>query len=194
FKPSAPLRHRIIMANYKLRTMINKLEAYINKLQERDRALFERVVEAQMNKDVARATMYANEIAEIRKITKQMMVTQIALEQVQLRLETVMTIGDVVTDLVPVIGVVRELKNSIKTLMPEMSFELSEIEESLQEVIHEVGEFMPGGAEVVAASPEAKKILEEAQVIAEQRMKERFPSLPTFVTSAQQVNQNGSSK
>jgi len=90
--------------------------------------------------------------------------------------------------------VVRELKNSIKTLMPEMSFELSEIEESLQEVIHEVGEFMPGGAEVVAASPEARKILEEAQVIAEQRMKERFPSLPTFVTSAQQVNQNGSSK
>ncbi|MCG2887793.1 MAG: Snf7 family protein [Sulfolobales archaeon] len=194
FKPSAPLRHRIIMANYKLRTMINKLEAYINKLQERDRALFERVVEAQMNKDVARATMYANEIAEIRKITKQMMVTQIALEQVQLRLETVMTIGDIVTDLVPVIGVVRELKNSIKTLMPEMSFELSEIEESLQEVIHEVGEFMPGGAEVVVASPEAKKILEEAQVIAEQRMKERFPSLPTFITSAQQVNQNGSSK
>ncbi|MGC9105670.1 MAG: hypothetical protein ACP5HQ_04515 [Thermoprotei archaeon] len=192
FKQPVPLKHRIIMANYKLRSTINRLEVYINRLQERDRVLFERVVEAQMNKDTARATMYANEIAEIRKITKQMLMTQIALEQVQLRLETVLEIGDIMANLVPVVGVIRELRNVIKSVMPEMSFELSEIEETLQEVIYEAGEFVPGGIEPVTSSPEARKILEEAQVIAEQRMKEKFPSLPSFVTTAQQVNQNGS--
>ncbi len=192
FKPQQPLKYRLIMANYKLRTTINRLDVYISKLQERDRTLFERVVEAQMNKDTARATMYANEIAEIRKITKQMLMTQIALEQVQLRLETVMEIGDVVTGLIPVLGVIRELKNVIKGVMPEMSLELSELEEDLQEVVLEAGEFTGAGLEPVASSPEARKILEEAQIIAEQRMKERFPSLPSFVTSVQQANQNGS--
>ena len=193
FKPQQPLKYRLIMANYKLRSTISRLDVYISKLQERDRVLFERVVEAQMNKDTARATMYANEIAEIRKVTKQMLMTQIALEQVQLRLETVMEIGDVVTGLIPVLGVIRELKTAIKGVMPEMSLELTELEEDLNEVVIEAGEFTGAGLEPVASSPEARKILEEAQVIAEQRMKEKFPSLPSFITSVQQqANQNGS--
>ncbi|MEM0174438.1 MAG: cell division protein CdvB1/B2 [Sulfolobaceae archaeon] len=188
FTSQKPLRYRLITAHYKLKTTINRLESYISRLQERDRTLFERVVEAHMNKDTMRAAMYANEIAEIRKITKQLLVTQIALEQVELRLETVTELGDVFTSLIPVIGVIRELKAAIRGVMPELSFELAELEEGLQEVVLEAGEFTGSRIDFSATSPEARKILEEAAVIAEQRMKERFPELPSMVTTKQNLS------
>lgn len=190
FKSKEPLRHKLIMAQYKLRTTLSRLDVYIAKLQERDRTLFERVVEAQMNKEKERASMYANEIAEIRKITKQLITTQIALEQVELRLETVTELGDIFGNLIPVVGVIKEIRQAMKGIMPELSLELSEIEEGLQEVIIEAGDFTGSGIEFAASSPEAKKILQEAAVIAEQRMKEKFPELPSMVTSVQKAAEN----
>ncbi len=185
FKQQQPLRHRLIMANYKVKSMVSRLDVYVSRMQERDRVLFERVVEAQMSKDSARAAMYANEIAEIRKITKQLIATQIALEQVSLRLETVTELGDIYTNLVPVLGVIREIRAAMKGMMPEFSYELEEVEEGLQEVVMEAGEFTGGRIDYTATSPEAKKILEEASIIAEQKMKESFPELPSISTSSQ---------
>ncbi|MFP3169752.1 MAG: cell division protein CdvB1/B2 [Sulfolobaceae archaeon] len=191
FKPQQPLRYKLVMANYRLKTTISRLDVYISKLQERDRSLFEKVVEAQISKDNMRAAMYANEIAEIRKITKQLLATQIALEQVQLRLETVTELGDVFNSLIPVVGVIRELRYAMKGVMPELSVELADLEEGLQEIVIEAGEFSGTGVDFTSTSPEARKILEEATMVAEQRMKEKFPSLPSFVTSvAQKSNED----
>ncbi|BCU71198.1 cell division protein CdvB1/B2 [Stygiolobus caldivivus] len=191
FKPQQPLRYKLVMANYRLKTTISRLDVYISKLQERDRSLFEKVVEAQISKDNMRAAMYANEIAEIRKITKQLLATQVALEQVQLRLETVTELGDVFNSLVPVVGVIRELRYAMKGVMPELSVELADLEEGLQEIVIEAGEFSGTGVDFTSTSPEARKILEEATMVAEQRMKEKFPSLPSFVTSvAQKSNED----
>ncbi|AWR97770.1 hypothetical protein DFR86_09570 [Acidianus sulfidivorans JP7] len=190
FKSKEPLRYKLIMAQYKLRTTLSRLDVYISRMQERDRTLFERVVEAQMNKDKERAAMYANEIAEIRKVSKQLITTQIALEQVELRLETVTELGDVFGNLIPIVGVIKELRESMKGMMPELGLELSEVEEGLQEVVTEAGDFTGGNTQFAASSPDAKKILQEAEVIAEQRMKEKFPELPSMVTSVQKVNEN----
>ncbi len=194
FKQKEPLRYRLVMANYRLKTMISRLDVHVSRMQERDRVLFEKVVDAQMSKDNMRAAMYANEIAEIRKISKQLLTTQIALEQVQLRLETVTELGDVFTNLVPVIGVVNELRNAMRGVMPEISMELSELEEGLQEAVFEAGDFTGGGVDFTTASPEARKILNEAAVVAEQRMKENFPELPGFVTSTQKASNSTEQK
>jgi len=177
-KSKDPLKMRLIQAQYRVRSMISRLDAYIARMQERDRSLFERVVEAQMSKDYTRAAMYANEVAEIRKITKQLLTTQIALEQVSLRLETITELGDVYVNLIPVMGVISELKTTLKGVMPELSIELAELGDGLQEVVIEAGEFGGVSAAGVASSPEARKILDEALMVAEQRMKEQFPELP----------------
>ncbi|WP_054836060.1 cell division protein CdvB1/B2 [Metallosphaera hakonensis] len=178
FKSKEPLKYRIVQARYRLGSMINRLDVHISRLQERDRTLFERVVSAQMAKDTSRATMYANEVAEIRKMSKQLIMTQIALEQVQLRLETVSEVSEVFVNLIPIVGVVNELKTALKGVMPEISLELSSLSEDLQTVVIEAGDFAGGYSYTSAASPEARKILDEASTIAEQRMKEKFPDLP----------------
>jgi hypothetical protein len=38
---------------------------------------------------------------------------------------------------------------------------------------------------MIAASAEARRILEEARVVAEQRMKEAFPALPSTIPAGQ---------
>jgi len=185
-KSKEPLKYRLIQAQYKVRSMVSRLDSYVARMQERDRTLFERVVEAQMSKDQTRAAMYANEVAEIRKITKQLITTQIALEQVSLRLETVGELGDIYVNLIPVMGVIGELKSVLKGIMPELSIELGELGDNLQEVVIAAGEFSGVGGVGVTSSPEARKILEEASMIAEQKMKEQFPELPAGgLTSSQ---------
>ena len=189
FKKKEPIKQKLVMADYKIRAMVSRLEVFIERLRERDRALFERVVDALTQGDEVRAAMYANEIAEIRKLVKQLTITQVALEQVALRLDTVLTMGDIMSGLVPVLGVIKELRNVIKGIMPEISLELSEVEESLRDVVISAGEALGTPAGEIYTTPEARKILEEAKVIAEQRMKEKFPELPATVASAAQKAQ-----
>ncbi len=174
-----PIRYKLMIANYKIKAIITRLEASIARLRERDAELFERVVEALQQGDKYRAAVYANEVAEIRKAIKQMMIVKLALEKLSLRLETVMMMGDTVTALAPIVGVVHEIKNYVKGVMPMISLELADLEETLNSVAVEAGEFTSIASVSPAASIEAKKILREAAVIAEQRLREQFPEIPS---------------
>lgn len=185
FKPREPLKRRIAYANYKLRTVLSRLDMFIARMQERDRILFEKVVEAHMSKDKTRALMYAGEVAEIRKLVKQVMATRIALEQVTLRLETISEIGEVFVAIGPVVGVVKELKNVLRGIMPELSLEMADVEEVLHGIILEAGEFAGVSPEYYVANEEAKKILREAATVAEHRMKESFPELPGYAAEGE---------
>ncbi len=182
--PPPPMRYKLAMALYKVKIQVNRLEHLFNKLQERDKMLFEKVVSAQMMKDSARAAIYANEVAEVRKIAKTVLRAQLALEQVALRLETVRELGDVLVTMAPIVEVIKDIKQHLKGIVPEIAFELDEIDSTLHSIVLEAGEFTGTSIDSTIVSGEAKKILEEASIIAEQRMKEKFPELPLSGVSA----------
>ena len=176
--PPPPIRHRIAMALFKLKIQKNRMEYTLQRLENRGAQLFEKVVEAQIRKDTARATMYAAEVAEIRKVAKSIMSAIFALERISLRLETVRDVGDLVTALGPVVAVVKSVKTNLMGVMPEVAFELMEVDELLQSTVMELGEFTGVPVNQMIATDEARKVLEEAAAIAEQRMKEQFPEIP----------------
>ncbi len=184
FAKKEPIKYKLLMANYKIKGLVSRIGIQLERMKERDRVLFERVVDALISKDTTRATMLANEITEIRKAVKQLTVVQIALEQISMRIETVVLMGEAFVQLAPVIGVVRELRGLVRGIMPEFSYEMIELEENLREVVTESGEGLSVGfTEATYSSPEARKILEEARIVAEQRMKESFPELPSVSTT-----------
>jgi division protein CdvB (Snf7/Vps24/ESCRT-III family) len=185
FGREKPIRYRIASARYRINTMVRKLEVYGERLKARDQELFNRVVDALMVKDQVRATMYANEVAELRKVAKAVFMTQVALEQVALRLESIQELGDIAVNLAPIIELVRDLRAAVKDVLPEIGIELGEVHDILSETMLEIGEVVGVPATGVAASAEARRILEEARLVAEQRMKEMFPTLPTTVPTAQ---------
>jgi len=184
FTREKPLRFRLAMAHYKINSMARRLEVYLERLKQRDKVLFEKVVDAIISKDMTRAAMYANEVAELRKVAKSLFMVQVALEHIMLRLESIREIGDIAVELGPVVAVVKEVRSAIRSVLPELGIELGEVQDILQETLMEAGELVGVGGMTIPTSPEARKILEEAKVVAEQRMKESFPALPAIPSAA----------
>src|SRR3990170_585178 len=95
FDRKAPLRERIALCIYRLRNQKAKIATLAARMEQRDREFFSKCVVAQMAKDSVRASMYANECAEVRKMARLTLRCEFALEQIILRLETVEEFGDV---------------------------------------------------------------------------------------------------
>ncbi|MEM2226497.1 MAG: Snf7 family protein [Candidatus Bathyarchaeia archaeon] len=170
-----PFRERIANTLYKLSVQRDRLDQMAAKLQQRDQEMFQRCIGAQISKDFARATMYANECAEIRKMAKVVLSSQLALERVMLRLQTVEEFGDIYLQIAPIMEVVKETRGRISGVIPEVARELDEINKMLYDMTLEVGEAHSREITLGPSSEEAKKVLEESSAIAEQRIEERFP-------------------
>lgn len=177
-RPGPPLRHKIELALRRIEAQIQYLNGAISLLTQRDKTLFQKIVDAYMKHDMRRASVYANELAEIRKMANFMMSAELALERVALRLRTVTEVGNVVAVLAPVSRVLNSVRASIAGIFPNAERELSEVTMLLDEIMVEAGQVTGISPDFEVASEEAQKILSEAALVAEQKMKEKFPELP----------------
>ncbi|MDH5816258.1 MAG: hypothetical protein QE164_05760 [Candidatus Nezhaarchaeota archaeon] len=173
-----PLKERIYQALKVLNTQHRRLQQLIARLQERDKELFNSCIMAKTWNDELHAILYANELAELRKLIKTVMASSLAIEQVILRLETIEQLGDAMVQLGPVVKIIQGLKGQLTNIIPEVAVELDNVNKMLGSILVDIGE--PKATEVVA-SEEALKVLQEAEVVAEQRLKEKLPELPAPV-------------
>jgi len=183
-RPPGPLKPRIDLAVRRTELQIQKLDQATERFSERDKSMFAKVVEAYSKHDLAHANIYANELAEIRKMTKTVMNARLALEQVALRLKTATELGGMVATLAPVVGVLRNVRTAIAGVLPEAGRELEQIGTMLSGIIMDAGQITGLTLSFGAANEDAQKILTEAAAIAEQRIKEKFPELPAGVPAA----------
>lgn len=175
-----PLKERIAHASFRLQSQLDKLEHMYSRLQQRDRELFQRCVGAQVSKDLAHAKIYANESAEIRKIAKVVLGSQLALEKVILRLQTVEEFGNIMVQMAPVMSIVKETKSKIAGIVPQVAMELEEVNDTLADLSNEATtDVTSNELPIEATDDEARKVLEETGLIAEQRLKDHFPDLPS---------------
>jgi len=136
-------------------------------------------VNSKTSGDHSRALIYANECAEIRKIAKIIINGQLALEQVILRLETIEELGEIFVQMGPIVNVVQEIQGQLTGVLPEVSHELGEINSALNSAVVEAGNASENPSIPIPISEEeAERVLAEANVIADERMKEYFPFLP----------------
>ncbi|WP_455285379.1 Snf7 family protein [[Eubacterium] cellulosolvens] len=182
-----PLKERIMQARSRLGIQKERLESMANKIQQKDRDLFQRCIGAEMSKDLAHARLYANECAEVRKIAQVVLSSQLALEKVILRLDTVLEFGELMTDMKPIVGVVAETKGRIAGIVPHVASELEQINSMLGDLSLEAGPVIETTVETDAASEDAKKVLEESSAIAEERLSQTFPKLPELVIEQKSV-------
>jgi|YelNatPaOPRAMG01_1025707.scaffolds.fasta_scaffold17991_5 division protein CdvB (Snf7/Vps24/ESCRT-III family) len=180
FRSKQSLSEQILTVTFRINSLKTRLEQESYRLLQRDRDLFEKCVQALTSRDDLRAKIYANEVAELRKITGLILRSQLALEQVSLRLETIRDFGNLASVIAPVTRVVGVLRSQLSGFMPQIGSELGEISENLQTMINEAGITVQSGFEV-EASNEAQKILGEAAIVAEQKMKEKLPEIPVQI-------------
>jgi len=114
----------------------------------------------------------------LRKMSRTILKSQISLEKVILRLETIRDFGDVMNVLAPATKIIRRIQSDLSGLVPEVAHNLRMVDEMLEGVMVEAGNVTGATVSVMVADSEARRILEEASEIAAQRMSNQFPELP----------------
>jgi division protein CdvB (Snf7/Vps24/ESCRT-III family) len=176
-KPQQPLRYKLSLAIKRIEAQAQALDGAINNMTQRDKSLFSKVVEAYSEHDIKRATVYANEIVELRKTINLMSNARLALERVALRLNTITHLGNAAAVIAPALEILKDVRSNIAGVMPSAEHELNAIMMMLDEVMIESGQVTGVGLGFEPTSEEAQKILEEAALVVEERMKEKFPEL-----------------
>jgi division protein CdvB (Snf7/Vps24/ESCRT-III family) len=180
-KPQDPLKPRIEEAQNKLQMQVSKLEKISNKLEEKDKLIFNRVVQSLQNHDSYYAKILSNELSQVRKMSKMVNSAKLAFEQIQLRLNTVTELGDVVVTLSPAMSVIKGIQGGLSSMMPEADQSFGQISDLL-------GNIMTGSSQIPSTEiansgitgidDEAMKIIEEASTLIEENTKSKFPDLP----------------
>ncbi|MBI4257695.1 MAG: hypothetical protein HY619_01950, partial [Thaumarchaeota archaeon] len=98
-RPAGPLKPRLEGAVRQIQVQVAKLDSMTTRLRERDQAIFGKVVASVQKHDTSHASVFANELAEIRKMGRMVTQAKLALEQIVLRLNTVQELGDIVVTL-----------------------------------------------------------------------------------------------
>jgi division protein CdvB (Snf7/Vps24/ESCRT-III family) len=176
--PPAPLKPRIDHAIRRLELQINKLDQSSERFSQKDKVLFAKIVDAYAKHDSAHANIYANELAEVRKMAKLVMNARLALDQVVLRMRTVTEFGDLVSTLGPCIGVLRSVNVGLCGVLPEAENELGEIGNMLSGLMFDCGTSSGMSLNFNSVDEDAAKILNEAATVAEQKISANFPDLP----------------
>jgi division protein CdvB (Snf7/Vps24/ESCRT-III family) len=181
--PPPPLKPRMDHAVRRLDLQIHRLDQTAERFSQKDQSLFNKIVAAYETHDIAHANIYANELAEIRKMAKLVMNAKLALDQVQLRLRTVTEFGDIVATLGPVIGVLRSVSVGLVGVIPEAENELGDISNMLSGLMFDVGQSSGVSLNFNSVNEDTAKILEEAATVAEQKISSNFPDLPSGLSA-----------
>ncbi|MGA7370498.1 MAG: Snf7 family protein [Nitrososphaeraceae archaeon] len=180
-KPQAPLKPRIEEARNKLQMQVTKLDTISNKMQEKDRLIFGRIVTAMQNHDSRYAKLLSNELSQIRRMNKMVNSAKLALEQIQLRLNTMTELGDVVITLSPAMSVIKGIQGGLSSMMPHADQSFGQISDLLGNIMSGTGQIPSPeiSSGTLSLDDEAVKIIEEATAVVEENTRDKFPDLPT---------------
>jgi len=112
---------------------------------------------------------------------------KLAMEQIQIRLNTISELGDVVVTLSPCMSIIKGLGAGLGGLMPEANA-------SMQDLSTILGDIMAGSAvnanhtlAVDTGSADTAAILEEAQSILEGHIRQTIPEVPSDLPAAKRT-------
>jgi division protein CdvB (Snf7/Vps24/ESCRT-III family) len=163
-----------------------ELENLRAKLDQRRKSLFETTVKAMMAKDKSKASVYANEWAELRKVGKVVYASELALTQVVLRLESIADVGDVMSHLAMAFKVLRKVNKTVRGLVPSLDQASDEINNTLTETMAEMGNVSPS-ISLNIQTESGEELIEQARKLAEERAEEMKR---TMVISPSRIRQN----
>ncbi len=166
----------------KLKIQRFKLEKVIVRLRDRDGVLFQTCEKALENKNRERAVIFANELSEVRKLIKVISQTQILVERIILRLETLKELSVAFADLKPVLRILHGVTKQLTTLMPQMAYELEKVNNSIDETLAVT---RTGSLQMDLPfdlkTPGGEEVLKEVSALLEEKIAEKLPEPPTSV-------------
>jgi division protein CdvB (Snf7/Vps24/ESCRT-III family) len=167
----------------KIASTIKEIEAHRKelenlrlKLEQRRKALFDTTVKAMMSKDQTKASVYADEWSELRKVGRVVYASELALTQVVLRLESISYVGDVMYHMSRAFRVVKKVNKTVQGLVPTLDQASDDINNTLNETMSQMGQFSPS-INLNIRTESGEELVEQARRLAEERAEEMKHSL-----------------
>jgi division protein CdvB (Snf7/Vps24/ESCRT-III family) len=178
-KPQENLKEQIGIVTQRLDAQTRTLDTAVHRFEMRDKEIFQRVVKAMTERDTARANILATELGEIRKVEKMLSHASLGLQSVSMRLSTVSEMGDLVAILSPAKGMLNGIRSEMCSILPEADMELGSIGNLLSDICTSTNQGNDTPVNTIMASADALQILEEAEVAAENKLREKIPEAVT---------------
>jgi division protein CdvB (Snf7/Vps24/ESCRT-III family) len=173
-----PLKPTMESAKNRLGIQTQKLDALLEKLKSKDRTLFNQIVTHLQNHDSQQSKMLSNELSQVRRTIKTISQLKMSLEQVHMRLESTIDIGDAITALKPAVGTLSKVKTGLNGLMPNVDTELGEINDIFSDIMVNANSTSDIGFAMNPSGGDVNNIIAEASIVAEQRVTDNFPDVP----------------
>jgi division protein CdvB (Snf7/Vps24/ESCRT-III family) len=173
-----PVSELIMETTRELGKCYSRLELASSKLSKRDEDLFEACSFYMGKGNKTRATVYANEIAEIRKVLTFTQHTQLAVERAILRLDTLKVVSPTLESLEGAFSDVKNALGLVANVMPSITPEMSRLTNVVDEILTGTQFTLDEYTPAVVLDESAETILHDAANIAEQELKTRIPEPP----------------
>lgn len=177
-KPKRTLNEMLFESICELGKYYSRLELVYSRLVRRERDLFNECVSSLSRGMQNKAAVYANEIAELRKIISVIQNVQLSIERAILRLETFKAVTPTLQDIKGVFGEVKDTLSSLAKVVPSLTPELNNFMNSINELLAAT-EISQTRCEPVVISDEATEaILREALDHLKSEVEKKIPEPP----------------
>lgn len=173
------LRKKVIDTIVALKRCIRVLDARLNSFKAMVEKAYAEASRAYAEGDEERTKMLLNEAAMVKKTWRLMSFFGTCLRIMVSRLETIVTVGDVVSQARPVLRVVRVLSPIVSRALPELRRDLELVQNMLEQVCGEAEANITPLAPVEIESKEAMDMYEAIKLSSEKEAELSFPELPT---------------
>ena len=183
-KYSIPLKPRVDAVMDQVNSQVSKLDIILNEIKTKDYETFRSMLSSVKDNNTLNSRISLSNLAQIRKLIKIVSLSKVVFENLNIKLNTVSNIVDLVSILSPGIALVKNVRSSLISYMPESKYEIGSISDLIGGILVDAGQIGSYTINFETANEKASYMFNEASLIAEQKIKEEFPDLPDFESTA----------
>lgn len=161
-------KRKIAVALREIETQRRELDAIKLRLGERRQRLFETTVKALHEKNKSKAAVYASEHNEVRKVSKVVDASELALTQVSLRLQSITEIGDAMWHMDAAFRSLKLISKEMQGVMPALDAASTDINSTLVETMAQMGHVSPN-FNIDIKTEDSEDLVEQARRYAEEQ-------------------------
>ena len=177
-KPGGPLKPRLDAVEKKIKVQIDRLEELRSLNRLKDMTIFTKLTDSLNDNNTQHLTLLSSELTRSRQLARVLLLSCVSLEKLIVKISSASDFGSLVMVLSPAMAVIKNLRSSITSYVPEMEEELGIISELLSGILVDAGQVGGFTINFEKANEQAVQYLEEVSEVVDQKMDQEFSKVP----------------
>ncbi len=182
FGSGEAMKKKLILAARQIEVHRREVATLRIRLESRRQSLFEQVVRAIELKDDNSSSVYAVELSEIKKVLRVVSVSELALTQIIVRLESIRDVGDVCANMNEAFKIMKNISKSVSGVVPALENATEEVNTTLSETLGDLGNLSPS-ITLDLRNEGGQELLNKAKLFAEEKALGLSDDLPISLLS-----------